>query len=205
MKTILSSIKCSKILILVSLFLSACSGYVDDVISLQEEDMERTSRATVQYDYPNVWEIINDYDIYNDMWDAWYTMYRKQTDEYRFEVGFYIYYDESKQKLYTGDLFYGPKLYYKDHDLNCASLTYGEITNKDHLCAFFHCHPPYKSYTEVRPLGPSDKDKETAYKLGIPGILIDYDSERYINANFEYDDMIPLILNFGPERRANRE
>lgn len=72
-------------------------------------------------------------------------------------------------------------------------------------CAFFYCHPPYKSYTEVRPLGPSNKDKETAYKLGIPGILIDYDSEGYINANFEYDDMIPLILNFGPERRANRE
>lgn len=204
MKTTLSSIIFNQILILVSLILSACSGYVDDVISLQE-DIKRTSRATVKYDYPHVYEIINNYDIYDDMWDAWYTMYRQQTDDYRFEVGFYIYYDVEKQYLYTSELFYGPKVYYRDDDLNCASLKYGEITNKEHLCAFFHCHPPYRSYTELRPLGVSEMDIKMANELGIPGILMDYDNTGYINGYFDYDELLPIIIPFGPERKANRK
>lgn len=181
--------------------MSSCSGYEEEIIKEQEKSQD-VSRS-MNYDYPSVWEIVNDSDLYDDLWDIWYSMYRKQTSEYRMEAGCYIYYNFSTGKPYCGEVFYGPKVYYNEDYSTCASLTYGQVVNETKLCAFFHCHPPYRSYKSHRPVGPSDADIQAAYLLGVPGILMDYSGAGYVDAYFDYDHTLPGFINFGPERKAS--
>ena len=177
--------------VLLSLFLTSCN---DDI----EEPSEYKGRSTEDFQYPHVYDIVNNLRVDNEMCRAWDRMLSYVNDNSRLEIGFYIYYD--KGDYWFSEWFYGPNTSYESEI--SPIIKYGDVENKNALCAFFHCHTPYYGVGS-RGTGPSDKDKEAAQILGVPGILYDYNAES-ISWFFPYEDSLPMPYFFGYMRRPNR-
>lgn len=184
--------------------LISCEGTMEDS-ALVENSLVYDNVEKDSYIYPNKIEIQTDSKVVVKMFDAWHEMLDIQTMHYRIEVGFYIYYDFFNKQFYFSELFYGPKIYYKDDykEDNKATMKYGDIVKESELCAFFHCHTPYYGMSYTRETGYSAADEEMANILGIPGLLFDY-GPKFVTGIYNYVDMEPQIYDFGPFRRTRK-
>ncbi|WP_305152375.1 hypothetical protein [uncultured Duncaniella sp.] len=174
-----------------SLSLNSCNDKED-----MKEDMP--SRSTVEYQYPHVYDIVNNIKVDNEMCKAWDRMLSYANDMSRREIGFYIYYSDGY--YWFSEWFYGPNTSYESE--KSPIVKYGDVENENALCAFFHCHTPYYGVGS-RGTGPSEKDIEAAQLLGVPGILYDYNAES-VSWFFPYEDSLPMPYFFGDKRRPNR-
>lgn len=90
--------------VLLSLFLTSCN---DDI----EEPSEYKGRSTEDFQYPHVYDIVNNLRVDNEMCRAWDRMLSYVNDNSRLEIGFYIYYD--KGDYWFSEWFYGPNTSYE--------------------------------------------------------------------------------------------
>jgi hypothetical protein len=132
--------------------------------------------------FPNVSRIKTDPDVVKKMNEAWEEMKNYAAKGKRREYGFYIYYDESSDKIHCGKMQMG------DNIPNCegthASIElkpdYPALEFQNTVCAHFHCHTTLQycpSYVS-RETGPSIGDINFANSQQLPGILYDYEDAK---------------------------
>lgn len=196
--------------ILIPIFLSlialcSCENSVMEDIEESEEllsSRKGESRNGVKHVFPDLDKIAEAPVVVAQMDKAWQRMLALVVPYIsRQEVGFYIYYDHEERKFWVGDLVIGPKVNYESYEP--ASIELGKVENNLQACAFFHCHTPWyntKSDKFYRPTGASDKDIAAAYRMGLPGLLYDYEPPT-ISDLTPYEELPPFLTPFGPMKR----
>ena len=159
---------------------SSCSNENDEFVQDNKEMNTRSVKAI--HTFPNVSRIKTDPDVVKKMNEAWEEMKNYAGKGKRREYGFYIYYDESSDKIHCGKMQMG------DNIPNCegthASIElkpdYPALEFQNTVCAHFHCHTTLQycpSYVS-RETGPSIGDINFANSQQLPGILYDYEDAK---------------------------
>lgn len=176
--------------------MTACQNFEEDLIS---DSSERFGRSTQTLEYPDIFEILNNQKVWSESLRAWNKMLDDATLFSRREIGFYVYYRHSSNEYYFGEWSYGPFVPYTYGQPAYVNL--GTPRFPLEVCAYIHCHTP--DYTsEGRETGASTADENTAYKLKIPGVALDY-SGNHVWYGYPYEDAgDPVPYTCGPRQRA---
>ena len=157
------------------------------MFTLNGSDVD-TGEKDLEVMFPSYSDIVADSTVKDETNQAWTKTKNDTTSTRRREVGFWIFIDTENEVYEVGPTIYGPFVANDEGAYIYMGAKPGDTpTNPSlsdspkYLVASFHTHTPmtyrtnYPSNT-VRPVGPSQADKDYANNSKIPMVVYDYSS-----------------------------